>query len=214
MFHEKETHMDEAGKIEAAVAEVEAAPSAGGLEKPDPEQDKTKPAKTKPKASSKVKVSRQQASGIRKAAKVPAKPAAAPWTFPKNTLEDAIKIARAIEEQNAGNPMKPDILAKAVGYNSVADWRFLDLLRSAKQYGLVDESGKISPVALTNIGQDVVAPSAPSDRPKALMAAFRSVPDFQKVEDFYKGKNLLRTNFLKIICLENFLFRASGSRLL
>jgi hypothetical protein len=44
------------------------------------------------------------------------KPAALPWTFPKNTLEDAIKIARAIEEQNGGNPMKPDVLAKAVGY--------------------------------------------------------------------------------------------------
>lgn len=48
------------------------------------------------------------------------KPAALPWTFPKNTLEDAIKIARAIEEQNGGNPMKPEMLAKAVGYNSVA----------------------------------------------------------------------------------------------
>jgi len=28
-----------------------------------------------------------------------------PWTFPKNTLEDAIRIPKAIEEKNAGNPM-------------------------------------------------------------------------------------------------------------
>ena len=27
------------------------------------------------------------------------------WTFPKNQLEDAIRVARAIEEKNAGNPM-------------------------------------------------------------------------------------------------------------
>ncbi len=130
------------------------------------------------------------------------KPAPSPWTFPKNTLEDSIKIARAIEEQNAGNPMKPDMLAKAVGFNSLADWRFLDLLRSANQYGLVTGSGKISPVGLTEIGQDVVAPSAPSDRPKALMAAFRNVQDFQKVEDFYNGKKLPEDEFF-----ENTLYR-------
>jgi hypothetical protein len=139
--------------------------------------------------------------GSAKATKT-AKPAALPWTFPKNTLEDAIKIARAIEEQNGGNPMKPDMLAKAVGYNSMADWRFLDLLRSANLYGLVTSSGKINPVGLTEIGQDVVAPSAPSDRPKALLAAFRSVDDFRKVEDFYKGKKLPEDEFF-----ENNLFR-------
>lgn len=124
-----------------------------------------------------------------------AKPAALPWTFPKNTLEDSLKIARAIEEQNAGNPMKPDMLAKAVGYNSLADWRFLDLLRSANQYGLVTGSGKISPVGLTDIGRDVVAPSTPSDRPKALFAAFRTVEDFRRVEEFYKGKKLPEDEF-------------------
>lgn len=133
------------------------------------------------------------------------KQAPAPWTFPKNTLEDALKIARAIEEQNAGNPMKPDMLSKAVGFNSLADWRFLDLLRSANQYGLVTGSGKISPVGLTEIGRDVVAPSAPPARPKALLAAFRTVDDFRKVEEFYKGKKLPEDEFF-----ENNLFREFG----
>jgi hypothetical protein len=53
-----------------------------------------------------------------------------PWTFPKNTLEDAIRIPKAIEEKNAGNRMDAAILAKAVGFKQ-PDWRFLDLLRSA-----------------------------------------------------------------------------------
>ena len=39
-----------------------------------------------------------------------------PWTFPKNTLEDAIAIPKAIEEKNAGNPMPAADLAKAVGF--------------------------------------------------------------------------------------------------
>lgn len=134
--------------------------------------------------------------------KAPAKPAPTPWTFPKNTLEDAIKIARAIEEQNAGNPMKPDMLAKAVGFNSTSDWRFLDLLRSANQYGLVSGTGKISPAGLTDLGRDVVSPSSPSARPRALAEAFRTVDDFRKVEDFYKGKRLPEDEFF-----ENTLFR-------
>ena len=124
------------------------------------------------------------------------------WTFPKNTLEDAIKIARAIEEQNAGNPMKPEMLTKAVGFNSTSDWRFLDLLRSASLYGLTTSSGKTNPVGLTEIGQNIVAPSAPSDRPKALLDAFRTVDDFKKVEQFYKGKKLPEDEFF-----ENNLFR-------
>ena len=37
------------------------------------------------------------------------------WTFPKNTLEDAIQIAKAIEEKNAGNPMPAQDLAIGVG---------------------------------------------------------------------------------------------------
>lgn len=98
--------------------------------------------------------------------------------------------------------MKPDMLSKAVGYNSLSDCRFLDLLRSAYQYGLVDNSGKINPFGLTEIGQDVVAPSAPSDRPKSLREAFRSVENFRNVEDFYNGKKLSEDEFF-----ENNLFR-------
>ncbi|MCH7883496.1 hypothetical protein IIA95_03735 [Patescibacteria group bacterium] len=53
------------------------------------------------------------------------------WTFLKNTLEEAIKIPKAIEEQNAGNPMKADMLVKAIGFLKPNDWRFLDILKSA-----------------------------------------------------------------------------------
>ena len=63
------------------------------------------------------------------------------WTFPKNTLEDAIRIAKAIEEKNAGNPMPAQDLAVAVGFRQAQDWRFLELLRSANQYGLVAGTG-------------------------------------------------------------------------
>lgn len=188
--------MDELGQIKVEANEDAPLGAETVAEQSTPNAAKASKQKTAPVKDSKSSTPKKQPKSS------PPKPRGDPWTFPKNTLEDAIKIARAIEEQNAGNPMKPDVLAKAVGYNSVADWRFLDLLRSANQYGIVTASGKITPVGLTEIGQNIVAPSAPSDRPKALMAAFRTVQDFQKVEDFYQGKKLPEDEFF-----ENNLFR-------
>ncbi len=118
-----------------------------------------------------------------------------PWTFPKNTLEDAIRIAKAIEEKNAGNPMPAQDIAVAVGFRQAQDWRFLDLLRSANQYGLVAGTGPSSSIQLAKLGQDVVAPSSPSQRAEALLAAFRSVKDFEQVEQFYGGKRIPEDEF-------------------
>ncbi len=63
----------------------------------------------------------------------------ASWTFPKESLESSIRIARAIDEKHGGNPMGAEDLAKAVGFRQSADWRFLDLLRAANQYALVQK---------------------------------------------------------------------------
>jgi hypothetical protein len=118
-----------------------------------------------------------------------------PWTFPKNTLEEAIRIAKAIEEKNAGNPMPAKDVAVAVGYRQASDWRFLDLLRSANQYGIVSGTGPTALVHLTKLGQDIVAPSSPAQRSEALLAAFRSVKDFEAVEKFYGGKRIPEDEF-------------------
>jgi hypothetical protein len=118
-----------------------------------------------------------------------------PWTFPKNTLEEAIRVAKAVEEKNAGNPMPAKDLAIAVGYRQASDWRFLDLLRSANQYGIVTGTGPTALVHLTKLGQDIVAPSSPAQRSEALLSAFRSVKDFEAVEKFYGGKRIPEDEF-------------------
>src|SRR2546422_6706091 len=51
-------------------------------------------------------------------------PGAITWTFPKNTLEEAIRIPKAIEDQNAGNAMKADVLVKAVGFKQAMTGAF------------------------------------------------------------------------------------------
>jgi len=124
-----------------------------------------------------------------------AKPKRQPWTFPKSTLEESILVTKSIEEKNAGNPMRAPELAKAVGFRQSDDWRFLDLVRSANQYGLVSGSGANATTALTKLGQDVVAPSSPAQRSEALLKAFRSVKEFAEVEKFYKGKRIPEDEF-------------------
>jgi len=118
-----------------------------------------------------------------------------PWTFPKNSLEEAIGIAKAIEEKNAGNPMPAQDVALAAGFRQSSDWRFLDLLRSANQYGLVSGSGANATIHLAELGQDVVAPSSPSQRSAALLRAFRNVKEFEAVEKHYGGKRIPEDEF-------------------
>jgi hypothetical protein len=118
-----------------------------------------------------------------------------PWTFPKNTLEAAIAVAKAIEEKNAGNPMPSHDVARASGYKQSTDWRFLDLLQSASKYGLTTGTGATATIHLTKLGQDVVAPSTPSQRAEALLKAFRAVKEFEAVEQHYGGKRIPEDEF-------------------
>lgn len=117
------------------------------------------------------------------------------WTFPKNTLEDSIRVAKVIEEKNGGNPMPAQDLAVAVGFRQAQDWRFLDMLRSANQYGLVTGTGQNAQVSIAKLGQDIVAPSAAAQRAEGLLAAFRNVKDFENVEKFYGGKRIPEDEF-------------------
>lgn len=129
---------------------------------------------------------------------------AKPWPFPKNPLEDAIRVARAIEDKNAGKPMRPDDLVRAVGFKKPADWRFQDLLRSSAQYGLTKGSGTRTAVALEQIGTDIVAPSSSQQRQKALVAAFRNVETFKEVEAFYSSKRIPEDEYFENTLVRDF----------
>lgn len=170
--------------------------------------DEVRPAKATPKAAAKPVKKRKKRSSKRKTAKKKAAKKRAPaklaesskgsvWTFPRDTLEDALVIARAIEDKYAGNAIAAPMLAQAVGFKKVSDWRFKNLLRSASQYGLVSGTGTTATVSLEPIGDDIVAPSGPGQRQDALLKAFHNVDQFAKVDDFYKGKKIPEDEFFE-----------------
>lgn len=121
----------------------------------------------------------------------------APWRFPKNTLEDALRVAQAMDTHFAGNPTKASNLVKAVGYNKDNDWRYLDLLKSSSLYGITSGTGASATIQLERIGEDILSPGSSDQRSKALLAAFRNVPDFTSVETYYKEKPIRDDEFFR-----------------
>lgn len=156
---------------------------------PDEQEASSKPARS-------GKARKIKKAKAKRAARATASAAAGgPWTFPKHTLEKAIEVAQALEEKNAGKPLKSADFSPLLGFKRVQDWRYLELLRSANQYGLVQGSGSAATVELTPLGQDIVSPSSPSQRQKALLAAFQKVDVFKNVAAFYSGKRIPEDEF-------------------
>lgn len=108
------------------------------------------------------------------------------WVFPRHTLEESIKVPQALEEKNAGKPIGASELVKWVGFRKSNDPRFLKLLKSANDYGLVTGSGATATVEMDKIGSDLVAPSSADQRQKALLAAFNNVDLFKRVVQYYE----------------------------
>lgn len=117
------------------------------------------------------------------------------WTFPRRTLEEAIKIAQVIEDKFAGKSVDPGDLIKPLGYSSKTDWRLREIFIGAEQYGLIEGRLGSSSVKLTTIGTGVVAPVDPKQRQESLLKSFESVSDFKKVAEHYRGKKIPESEF-------------------
>jgi hypothetical protein len=57
---------------------------------------------------------------------------------------------------------------------------------------------------MEKLGEDIIAPGSSEQRQKALLAAFRNVPDFAAVEDFYKGKKIPEDEFFENTLIRQF----------
>jgi hypothetical protein len=91
-----------------------------------------------------------------------------------------------------------------LGFRQPRDWRFLDLLRSANQYGLVEGSGATATVALAEIGTDIVSPSSPAQRQAALLRALREVELFGKILDHYRDGRIPENEYFANTLIRDF----------
>lgn len=138
----------------------------------------------------------------------PAEGAAAPRKrvqsdFPKFSLEEALRVAEAIESANGGRPYPPADTAIALDISpGSSDWR--TLTAASFKYGLTTGTYKTERLALTDLAERVVSPTSDEDQVAALFTAAISPRTFNSIFEYFKGKKLPASNFLENTIVREF----------
>ena len=117
-------------------------------------------------------------------------------TFPQYGLEDCYRLTNAIKEFNAGNPWTPKEIASSLKTGGATN-SFFYLTAACRDYGLTVGTRDTPKIELTDLGRNLVYPKTPGMLADALNTAFRNIPLFQKVYDYYQGGVLPEIQYLK-----------------
>lgn len=109
--------------------------------------------------------------------------------YPKHSLEEALGVARLIEEHNAGQPFPPTDTAISLGI-SPGSSRLQTILTASLRYGLSVGSYKSDKISLTDLAGEIVAPTSEERAAAALVQAALTPPTFKAVYEYFKGKKL------------------------
>ena len=115
--------------------------------------------------------------------KIPARP------FPKHTLQEAIEVAKAIQEGNAGKLWKSIFLAKALDISPTST-NFRDYTSSAYKYGLVTGTWNAPNIGLTPLGFSITKPTDPKKHVQDLQKAATNVDIFSNIYEHYKDARI------------------------
>ena len=121
--------------------------------------------------------------------------------FPLNSISDSLKIAKAIKDNNAGNPWASSELAKAIAINSTS---LFYLSAASRDYGFTTGTNRAKIVELTALGRKFVYASSKQDEVGAVIKAFNNIPLFKDVFEYYKGGNLPDIKYLSNTLVDKF----------
>jgi hypothetical protein len=107
--------------------------------------------------------------------------------YPRHSVEKALRIPKAILEQNAGKPCTPQKAAELLGLTT-AKGPFSVEISSAAKYGLLDRNaGTISP---SDLARRILRPTSTEDAIKGYREAVLKAPEISEVYEHYRGENL------------------------
>ncbi len=116
--------------------------------------------------------------------------------FPKDSLEQALRVAKALEDANGGQPLPPIETATALGVSpGSSDFRVI--LSASLKYGLTTGTYKSERISLDELGRKIVEPKTPEEKQAAIDGAALRPPDFKSIYDYYKGKKLPEKSFFQ-----------------
>lgn len=112
---------------------------------------------------------------------------AAAVKFPRHTIEQALRVPRAILEQNAGKSCTPNEAAGFLGIK--ASGPFNVEVASSSKYGFLDRpsKGKIQP---SELAKKIIRPQDPRDELQGYRDAVLATPVVSDVYNHYRGENL------------------------
>jgi hypothetical protein len=123
--------------------------------------------------------------------------------FPKKTLEEALRVPRAIEDANGGQPLPPTETAIALEISpGSSDLR--ELLSSSFKYGLTRGSYKNERVSLEELGAKIVRPTSSEEAGSALIAAALKPETFRSIYGYFRGKKLPEASFFQNTVVREF----------
>jgi predicted nucleotide-binding protein len=109
--------------------------------------------------------------------------------FPKHTVTEALRVARALADKNGGQPLPPTETAIAMGL-SPGSSELRVLLSSSIKYGLTSGSYNSERVSLEEPGRNIIEPRSSEDERRALVSAALTPPTFRAIYDYFRGKKL------------------------
>ncbi len=121
--------------------------------------------------------------------------------YPRHSLEAALRVPRAILDQNAGRPCTD---REAAGYLGVSrSGPFATELASAIKYMLLErpQTGKVQ---VTDLAKKILRPQSPKEDLAARREAILQAPDIGAVYAHYRGENLPERAFFANALVDRF----------
>jgi hypothetical protein len=114
--------------------------------------------------------------------------------YPRHSVEKALRIPKAILEQNAGKACTPKEAAAFLGMKPVGPFNVE--IGSAIKYGFLErpEKGKIQS---TDLARRILRPKSSEDEVKGYREAVLQAPELAEVYKHYRGENIPDDSFFK-----------------
>ena len=118
--------------------------------------------------------------------------------YPSYTLEEALNVARAIYEVNAGLPFGRELLAGALGTTPKSS-AFTMRLNAAAAYGLTEGGYNDPDIRLTGLGESVFGSVEEAESKRSIVEAATYPETFGRFYQLLDGKRLPQNTYLHSI---------------
>lgn len=116
--------------------------------------------------------------------------------FPIFSLEESIKIPKAIREFNGGKPWTPEDVAQALEMSRGTN-DFYYLTASSRDYGFTEGSRETEKISLAATGRSIVYARSLDEEISGYKQAFLNIPLFKKVYEHYDKRPLPKFDYLR-----------------